>query len=191
VPKPFNVKDLFATVRALVEGDPLLAEKGGVPTSAASLRRGALRGGLLPADVLQQRLAGAVATARRNRASTAFAIVRVVGPRPNQAAAMVELATMLTGALAEAEVLGATAPDELAILFPAEDADSAGKDLTTVLGDEPLDVELPAGRTVTVQYSAGVAGSPEHATTGDELYLAADAALAEAVESGRLLATAR
>jgi GGDEF domain-containing protein len=104
---------------------------------------------------------------------------------------MVELARMLAGALADAEVLGATAPDELAILFPAENADRAGKELTTVLGDEPLDVELPAGRTVTVQYAAGVAGSPEHATTGDELYMAADAALAEAVETGRPLATAR
>jgi len=192
VPKPFNVKDLFATVRALVEGDPLLAESTDEATSAdAEVRRGALRGGLLPAHVLQHRLSNAVAAARRSRVSVAFALLRVTVGGSGQPAVMAEVATVLAEALATAEILGATAPDELAVLFPADDADSAGSHLTAALGDKPMDLDLPAGRKVSVQCAAGIAASPAHATTGDELYMAADAALAEAVESGQVLATAR
>ena len=41
------------------------------------------------------------------------------------------------------------------------------------------------------RYRAGVAATPEHAATGDELYMAADVALAEAVESGSGVVEAR
>jgi DNA-binding response OmpR family regulator len=192
IPKPFNVKDLFATVKALVEGDPLLGDAGEEASDTdATLRRGALRGGLLPADVLAHRLAAAVAGARRERASVAFAIVRLVGSAAGQPAVVSELATHLDSSLGGAEVLGASAPDELAVLFPACDATRASAALAAAIGSEPVELVLPAGRTVSARCTAGVASSPEHATTGDELYMAADAALADAVESDQPVAVAR
>jgi two-component system cell cycle response regulator len=102
-----------------------------------------------------------------------------------------EFAAKLRDALSGAEVLGTTAPDELAVLFPSSDATSAQICLAAALGDGPFDVDLPAGRRVSVEWAAGVAGFPEHATTGDELYMATDSALAEAVDGGQPVSTAR
>jgi CheY-like chemotaxis protein len=192
VPKPFNVKDLFATVRALVEGDPLLSDHGSERTDAeTSRRRGALRGGILPSEVIHDQLGAAVAGARRDHSHTAFALVRVVGAAAGQQAVTSEFAAKLDESLVDADVLGASATDELAVLFRGEDAKGAQIRLTAALGDGPIDVALPAGRNVSVEWAAGVAGCPEHAGTGDELYMAADAALADAVDSGQSVATAR
>lgn len=192
VPKPFNVKDLFATVRALVEGDPLLAtESSDAPTKAARVRRGALRGGLLPPEILQRRLAVALEEARPGAVPVAFALLRVLGAGGGQPAVMAEVATVLAAALADAEVLGSTAPDELAVLFTGETAAAAVLALTDAMGDGHLELTLPAGRSMSVRCAAGVAAAPEHAGTGDELYMAADAALADAVDTGLLLTVAR
>jgi CheY-like chemotaxis protein len=191
VAKPFNVKDLFATVQTLVEGDPLLGEGESNHVSGAWLRRGALRGGLIPAEALHARLDEAVATAGRAGGTACFALIRVTGTTGHQAAVMTELATRLADALPHAEVLGASAPGELALVFPAEAAATAGKLVIDTLGSEAFNVTLPAGRVVSVAYAAGVASWPDHATTGDELYMAADAALAEAVDSGQPVTIAR
>jgi CheY-like chemotaxis protein len=192
VPKPFNVKDLFATVRALVDGDPLLPEETDTgKAERATVRRSALRGGILPSDVLQDQIGTAIAEARRGRTPVALALIRVVGTAAGQQAVTAELASKLAGSLAGAEVLGTCAPDELAVLFPTDDAASAHAHLEAALGPTPLTIDLPAGRRVSVDWAGGVAGCPEHASTGDELYMAADAALADAFESGQPVATAR
>ena len=192
IPKPFNVKDLFATVKALVEGDPLLEPTtAGEESKAAMVRRSALRGGLLPADVIHDALGDAISSARRGHDSAAFALLRVLGPPGGQPAVISELATVLAKAMPAADVLGSTAPDELAVLFAGASAATAVRELTNALGEEPLTLTLPAGRTITINLAVGVAASPEHAVNGDELYMAADAALASAVESGETLATAR
>jgi CheY-like chemotaxis protein len=191
VAKPFNVKDLFATVRTLVEGDPLLGEGVSNQVSDASLRRAALRGGLIPAEALHARLDDAVAAAERAGGTACFALIRVTGAPSDRPAAMTELATRLATALPHVEVLGASAPGELALLFPAEAATTASKLVTDTLGCDAFEVTLPAGRIVTIGYAAGVASWPDHATTGDELYMAADAALAEAVDSGQPVTIAR
>jgi diguanylate cyclase (GGDEF)-like protein len=155
------------------------------------VRRSALRGGLLPADVIHDALGDAIANARRDHDSAAFALLRVLGAPGGQPAVISELATMLAKAMPAADVLGSTAPDELAVLFAGASAMNAVQDLASAIGDEPLSLTLPAGRTITLNLAIGVAASPEHAATGDELYMAADAALASAVESGEVLATAR
>jgi CheY-like chemotaxis protein len=192
VPKPFNVKDLFATVRALVEGDPLLPEQTDTSkANRATVRRSALRGGILPSDVLQHQIGTAIDGARRDHVPVALALIRVIGTAAGQQAVTAELASKLDGSIKGAEVLGASAPDELAVLFPAEGAASAHAQLEAALGASAVEIDLPAGRRVSVAWAAGVAGCPEHATTGDELYMAADAALADAVESGQPVATAR
>jgi len=188
VPKPFNVKDLFATVRALVEGDPLLPEE---TDQRATVRRGALRGGILPSGVLQHEIETAIVLARRARVPVALALIRVIGAAAGQPAVTAELASKLDGSLKGAEVLGASAADELAMLFPAEDASAARQRIEEALGASPLELALPAGRVVNADWAAGVASCPTHATTSDELYMAADAALADAVETGRPVATAR
>ena len=192
VPKPFNVKDLFATVRALVEGDPLLPDQPDTgEAKRATVRRSALRGGILPSQVLQHQIATAIDAARREHGAVAFALIRVIGSAAGQQAVAAELAGKLDGSIKGAEVLGASAPDELAVLFPADDAAAAHAHLDAALGASAVEIDLPAGRRVSVEWAAGVAGCPEHATTGDELYMAADAALAEAVESGQPVTTAR
>jgi CheY-like chemotaxis protein len=99
-----------------------------------------------------------------------FALVRVRG-------AVEPVAEALTSRLPRGSVVGRSAEDELAVVLPDTDAPSAVGLLTEV---------LDGYRAV-----AGVAAVPDHATTGDELYMAADAALAEAAEYGPTVAVAR
>jgi hypothetical protein len=58
--------------------------------------------------------------------------------------------------------------------------------LTTLRGPR----SLPGGDEVVVELLAGIAGFPEHAADPDGLYMAADAALADAADDGRLVAVA-
>jgi CheY-like chemotaxis protein len=99
-----------------------------------------------------------------------FALVRVRG-------AVEPVAQALSAGLPRDAVLGRSAPDELAVLLPGVDATGAVEVITRAL----------AGHAAV----AGVAAAPDHATTSDELYMAADAALAEADERGRPVAVAR
>jgi CheY-like chemotaxis protein len=99
-----------------------------------------------------------------------FALVRVRGP-------IEPVAEALHAALPLDAVLGRSEADELAVLLPGADATS----VVAVLGRA-----LQGCRT-----RVGVAVAPDHATTSDELYMAADAALAEAAERGEPVAVAR
>ena len=67
-------------------------------------------------------------------------------------------------------MLARTGADELAVLVPR--ADSA--DVVAILG--PVLAQL--------ECAAGVAAFPEHARAPDALYMAADAALTDAIEAG-------
>ncbi|MEQ1787603.1 MAG: hypothetical protein ABL966_11160, partial [Acidimicrobiales bacterium] len=56
--------------------------------------------------------------------------------------------------------------------------------------EEILEVRLPGGAEVAVRLAIGVAAYPEHASDADGIYMAADAALAEAVETNAPLRVA-
>jgi DNA-binding response OmpR family regulator len=99
-----------------------------------------------------------------------FALVRVSG-------AVEPVAEALSAKLPRDAVVGRSAPDELGVLLPGVDARAAVRVLA---------IALDGQRAV-----AGVASAPDHATTSDELYMAADAALAEAADRGYTIEMAR
>ncbi len=171
VPKPFNVKDLFLTVQALVE-----ARDG--------------EGSLISADAVNRRLQEAVVEARRQGWTASFALAQLVGAAVSPVV-IGEVARRLEAMAPWAEVLGATAADELAVLFPSAGPGEATVALEAVLADGRLELDLAADRTVTVDIRVGLASSPDHAATGEELYMAADVALADALDGSAPIVTAR
>ncbi|MGH9275782.1 MAG: diguanylate cyclase domain-containing protein, partial [Acidimicrobiales bacterium] len=85
--------------------------------------------------------------------------------------------------------LGFTRTDELAVLLPGLTAEEAAKVLTFAI-DSLDEVRLPGGAEVPLRYAVGLAAYPEHASDADGLYMAADAALADAVDRNETLAVA-
>jgi GGDEF domain-containing protein len=85
--------------------------------------------------------------------------------------------------------LGLTHTDELAVLLPGCTADTAAGLLRTTVSTIG-NVQLPGGAEVELRLAAGVAGYPEHAGDADELYMAADVALSDAVETAQAVAIA-
>ena len=75
------------------------------------------------------------------------------------------------------------------MLLPGTEASDAAKLLTFAM-DSIDEVRLPGGAEVAVAFACGVAAYPEHADDADGVYMAADAALADAVDQGRQLVTA-
>ncbi|MCU1449534.1 MAG: DNA-binding response regulator [Acidimicrobiales bacterium] len=124
---------------------------------------------------IETRLAKEVAGANRAK-PVSFALVRLVaGDVP-----MGDVARSITDALPSAAFVARSEGSELGVILPATTAMSAEKALTTALGD----VAAPA------VVRAGVAACPEHAATLDELYMAADAALAGSCDTGDLVTLA-
>jgi DNA-binding response OmpR family regulator len=172
VPKPFNVKDLFLTVQELV---------------GSRLGDGAV---LITAEAVNQRLARTVSDARRGGRPATFALVQLVGAAASPVV-VDEAARRLEATLPGAEVIGATGADQLAVLFAGAGADDAVAALAGALPDGRLGLELAADRSVTVDIRVGVAATPDHAATAEELYMAADIALGDALDGPEPIATAR
>ena len=182
VPKPFNVKDLFTTVQGILDGQDPEGRRSEPEYSGSA--------DLITAEAVHERLGTAVAAGRRSKTSTTFALIRVGGTAASPAV-VGEVARVLEAALTNVEVLGATAADEIALLFVVDGPETAASALAQVLGDGRMELQVGAGRTVTVDVRAGLAGTPEHASTGEELYMAADIALTDALDAGHPTATAR
>jgi len=87
-------------------------------------------------------------------------------------------------------VLGRTETDELAVIVSGADADAAATMLDGLLGEVPGRIDLPGGAGVPADLAIGLAAYPAHAASADELYMAADAALADAVDARRPLQVA-
>jgi len=209
VPKPFNVKDLLATVEAILDargtkapaatgadepdepGPTVTLGASGAssdPTTSREPERNAAD--LISADAVHSRLAAALSAGKRNKVGTTFALIRLAGTSASPTV-IGEVARALVPALGGAELVGATAADELALLFPTDGPDVAGPALAATIGDGRLEVQLGAGRTATIELRAGLAGCPDHATTGEELYMAADIALTDALAGDEATVTAR
>jgi CheY-like chemotaxis protein len=124
---------------------------------------------------IQTRLAQEVAGAKRAK-PVSFALVRLVAGDVS----LGDVARSITDALPTAAFVARGEGDELGVILPATTSTSAEKALTTALAH----VAAPA------VVRAGLAACPEHAATLDELYMAADAALAGSCDTGELLTLA-
>jgi PleD family two-component response regulator len=170
VTKPFNIKDLCRIVQERVEG---------AAHSAAAARPDEATG-LGGAAYLQDRLADEVASGKEEDKPVTLALVRM-RPMPD-AGVLREVVSRLQASLPDDAVLARSAEDELAVILPGTEAESAaaGLERSLAAGADGLDLAL----------HAGVAACPAHAGTGDELYMAADAALAEGSDRGALVTVA-
>jgi DNA-binding response OmpR family regulator len=129
--------------------------------------------GLIARAELDDRLTRLIRKASQNEEPMSFALIRAGDDSDDRVVAA------LRAALPSDAVFGPGDDDEIAVIVPGSDARTTTGTLADVL----------AGVFATAR--AGVATAPDHATTGDELYMAADAALAEAVEQDRPVLTAR
>ena len=186
VTKPFNVNTLA----------DLVAER---IASAAELRDGTASDpvtGLLGQDYVEARLADELTVAAPDRPA-AFALVRLlsaaeitttVGSDGSDYVAR-ELVRQARELLPPDAALGLTRTDELTILLPGCTS-AVAVDVLREATRTIDQVQLPGGAQVEIRLAVGVAAYPEHAGGADELYMAADAALADAVDRGQPVSVA-
>lgn len=185
VTKPFHVKSLADLVVERIDSASRLAAKaeGRSPT------------GILPAEQLEARLAEAIGTSETG-VSTAFALLRLRSPdhirtsvgEAGEEYVRRELERRLP-VLLPAATVGAMPSGELAILLPDTSAESAADTLTDVL-QRLGTIRLPGGAQVDLHLAVGLAACPAHGVDADEVYMAADAALTDAVDRQRPLSIA-
>jgi DNA-binding response OmpR family regulator len=180
VTKPFHVNSLAELVVERI-------------ASAAALREAAEGNdatGLLGHEYVEARLLDELTVAAPDQPA-AFALVRLlsrdeilplVGEEGVDYVAR-ELVRRARDLLPDHTALGLTRTDELAVLLPGTTALEAAKQLTFAM-DSLDELHFPGGADVPLRFAAGVAAYPEHASDADGLYMAADAALAEAVDQG-------
>lgn len=186
VTKPFNVNDLADLVAERIASTaPLRAELDNDPVT-----------GLLGQDSVEARLAEVLAGRATSR-PVAFALVQLLSGAEiattvgTEGSGYVtrELLRRTRAHLPDDAALGLTRTDELAVLLPGCTAEDAVAALSAA-AQEILDVRLPGGAEVAVRLAIGVAAYPDHASDADGIYMAADAALAEAVETNAPLRVA-
>jgi GGDEF domain-containing protein len=84
-------------------------------------------------------------------------------------------------------VLGASGRDEVAAILPGLGPREAYPLVRSALGEVSGEFRFAGGAVVDVEVAAGLATYPDNAADPDGLFMAADAALAEAVEQGTLV----
>ncbi len=188
VSKPFNAKTLVGLVAQRIAAARHLGEHGTIDEAS----------GALSSAMLEARLADEIGVARAGGAPLAFALVTLrslsdlrtqLGP-DGLAWLVRELVTRAGPLLPETATLGRTEDGELAFVAPATHPDEAAALLERVLGALRGLHQLPGGGDVRCDPVAGVAGYPQHATDAAGLFMAADAALTDAVGAARLVAVA-
>lgn len=186
VSKPFNVNTLAGLVAERLEAAKAVSEGG---------RDEAL--GLMTQAYLTARLTDEINAATDDR-SVSFALLKLqtLGAIESAAGAdgvtfvVRELIDLARTHLPDDAVLGRTDANELAVLASGPSAAALQPVLAELLRKAPDSITLPGGASVDIELVAGLASFPENAGSVDELYMAADAALAEAVDSKRPLCLA-
>jgi DNA-binding response OmpR family regulator len=179
VAKPFNVNTLAGIVAERLEAArvaPRAANDEGIAM-------------MTPADVTD-RLTEEIEGAGAGR-SVSFALVQLLTRGSIRSAAgddgvtyvVRELIHIARQHLPAATVVGRTDSGELALVVPGMPAKLLEPALTAALAAVPAEIGMPGGAMVKVAVVAGLASFPEHAESVDELYMAADAALADAVDA--------
>jgi CheY-like chemotaxis protein len=126
---------------------------------------------------LQSRLAAEVAKARNGK-PVSFALVRMVTPPAT--GGLGSVARGVQEALPKSAFVANNDGGELGVILPGVSVEAAEATLAAALAT----VAAPG------VVRAGLASCPNHAADRDELYMAADAALAEACDAQRLIAVA-
>ena len=179
VSKPFNVNTLADLVAERIAAAKTVSEGG---------RDDSL--GLMTQAYLTARLTDEINAATEDH-SVSFALmqlqslaaIRSTAGADGVAFVVRELIAIARTHLPEGAVLGRTDANELAVLASGPSASALQPVLVAILGAAPGTITLPGGATVDVRLAAGLASFPENAGSVDELYMAADAALADAVDS--------
>ena len=183
VAKPFNTDVLADLVRERLAAAARLAERG---------RPEGLE--LMSQEYLDARLVDEIKVAG-DQGGFSFGLVRLrsldavvaeVG-RDGRDHLVNSLVRSARGSLPEGTVIGLTSSDEIALVFPALDIHHARDALEPVLRSVSGTFEFPGGANVPVELACGLAAYPGSATEPDGLFMAADAALADAVEGGELV----
>jgi DNA-binding response OmpR family regulator len=180
VTKPFNVNALAELVVERIASAERLREAAA--TDHAS--------GLLGHEYVEARLVDELTVAAPDRPA-AFALVRLLALDEITASVgdegtgyvVKELVRRARELLPDDAALGLTRTDELAVLLPGASAQEAAKVLTFAV-DSLGELQLKGGATVALRFAVGVAAFPEHAADADGIYMAADSALADAVDQG-------
>jgi PleD family two-component response regulator len=186
VNKPFNVNTLAQVVAERVDAARLLAEAG---------RDEVL--GVMTQAYLTARLTDELNAAGPTH-PVSFALVQVRTLAEIERAAGTqgvtyvarELIAIVREYLPDGAVLGRTDSNELAVMLSGTSAVTLEPMLAAALAATPGAIAMPGGATVKVELSAGLASYPEHAGSVDELYMAADAALADAMDAHSSLCVA-
>lgn len=186
VTKPFNVNTLADLVAERIDAARRLANEGrdemlGVMTQAYLTAR--------LTDEINSRVPGHAVSFALIQLRTLGTIRRAAG---NDGVAYVvrELIDVMRSHMPVATVVGRTDTDELALLVSGPTVREIEPRLTEALAAAPATIDLPGGAAVGVELVAGLAAFPQHAGSVDELYMAADAALADAIDGHALLRVA-
>ena len=158
VEKPFNVNSLAEVVSSRIEAAKVLAPVGRDEEFSVMSQR-----------YLDARINDELTVARHGGRPLAFALLRVEGGDQ----AVHDVIDLIRSTLTDQAVLGRTDSKELAVLVP---------DVAAIELRHPLDRALGDLRPIVV--AAGVAGYPDHAQNAGGLFMAADSALADAVDAG-------
>lgn len=177
VTKPFNVNTLAGLVAERIEAARVMAKAG---------RDEGL--GVMTQAYLTARLNDEITSAPEQPVT--FGLVRLRTLKAIISAAGAdgvgyvgrELLSTARGMLPPASVLGRTDTNELAVLVPGATAADLEPLITDVLAACPATMGLPGGAVVDIALTAGLASYPAHASSVDELCMAAEAALAGAVD---------
>lgn len=180
VTKPFNVNTLAGEVGERIEAARRLALVGRHASSE-----------LLNKQYLDARIQDELAIAARSSAEQlALALVHLrrieathgaVGP-DGVAYVLRELVAFVRERLPQESVLAQTDEDDVVVLVPGMAPEDVAPVLDRALDEARRAIQLPGGADVAIDARAGLAGYPTHARTADELFMAADAALAESID---------
>lgn len=185
VPKPFGADELAELVSSRIAAAKALAERGVVDPVSGALSAAALDG----------RIAAEVEMASTTGEPLTFALVALRAAKeldgPVADWVVRRLVDALRPALPVGSVVGRTGGGELAVLVPGVAAAGAAEVLDQALRPVRGAHELPGGGEVRPDPVAGVASWPAHAVDGEGLFMAADAALAEALGGAGAVAVAR
>lgn len=80
-------------------------------------------------------------------------------------------------------VIGLADGTEIAVVFPGMEIAATETAIARAFDSVGSSFDFPGGATVPIRLAAGIASFPEHAGDTDELFMAADVALADAVDS--------
>jgi DNA-binding response OmpR family regulator len=182
--KPFNTNTLAGLVKERIADARSLYVRGHDDTYQ-----------LMSQEYLAARIRDEITV---NKTPFAFALVQlttmeVVASEVGVSGRQFVIAHLLTEArerLADDVVLGATGTDELAVLMPGRNSETGRAELEPVMAAMSGTFQFPGGAEVPVGLAGGLASFPANGTDVDPLFMAADLALADALDAGELLRVA-